>query len=215
MPRLWLIRHGQSEANAGLRSASASDIPLTAIGKQQAEAVAARFHEAPNGIVSSTFTRAVQTSAPTCARFPQSPAERWPIHEFTYLDAAKCKNTTSAERLPLVQAYWAKADADYVDGPGVESFRQFLARVQAELDCVRSRAGFHVLFTHGQFMQGAMWLLGAGPQPAVPERMAPFRTFMEATPVPNGAVLEVELDDGPPRLQPLATDHLRGLSLTF
>ncbi|MBS2028763.1 MAG: histidine phosphatase family protein [Deltaproteobacteria bacterium] len=215
MPRLWLIRHGQSEANAGLRSASASEIPLTALGKQQAQAVAARFHEAPAGIVSSPFTRAVQTSAPTCARFTQSPAERWPIHEFTYLDAAKCHNTTSAERLPMVHAYWAKADPDYVDGPGVESFRQLLARVQAELDRVRARSGFQALFTHGQFMQAAMWLLGAGPQPATAERMAPFRSFMEATPVPNGAVLEVELGAGKPRLQPLATEHLRGLPLTY
>ena len=215
MPRLWLIRHGQSEANAGLRSESASEIPLTSIGKQQAEAVAARFREPPTGIVISPFTRAVQTSAPTCARFPQSPSERWPIHEFTYLDAAKCRNTTSMERLPLVQAYWAKAAPDDIDGPGVESFRAFLARVQASLDRVKTRSGFHAFFTHGQFMQAAMWLLGAGPQPAVPERMAPFRAFMESTPVPNGAVLEVELGDGPPKLQPLATDHLRAIKLTF
>ena len=36
MVRVWLIRHGQSESNAGLPSADWQGIPLTELGHQQA-----------------------------------------------------------------------------------------------------------------------------------------------------------------------------------
>ena len=40
MVRVWLIRHGQSESNAGLPSLDWRNIPLTDLGRQQAERVA-------------------------------------------------------------------------------------------------------------------------------------------------------------------------------
>src|ERR1700729_1492018 len=41
--RVWLIRHGQSESNAGLPSADWQGIPLTELGHQQAERIAGGF----------------------------------------------------------------------------------------------------------------------------------------------------------------------------
>src|SRR3569833_2399445 len=105
MPRVWLIRHGQSEANAGLRSASAAGIPLTALGREQAAAVARGFEEPPEEIAYSTYVRAAQTAEPTRTRFPETRSAAWAVHEFTYLSPERCANTTSAERLPLVQQY--------------------------------------------------------------------------------------------------------------
>lgn len=216
MPRVWLIRHGQSEANAGLRSASASDIPLTELGRQQAGAVAARFGLAPAEIAYSRYTRAAQTAEPTRSRFPGSPASIWAVHEFTYLSPERCANTTWAERVPMVGEYWNRADPDHVDGSGVESFRQFLTRVDETLERLADEAApLFAIFTHGQFMQAAMWRVGPGAGPGAPERMAEFRTFMLANPVPNAAVLELELEGGAARIGRVQTDHLGKLPITF
>ena len=43
MVRVWLIRHGQSESNAGLPSTDWRAIPLTTLGRRQAEHVAGVF----------------------------------------------------------------------------------------------------------------------------------------------------------------------------
>ena len=210
--KLWLVRHGQSEANAGLRSAHAATIPLTALGRTQAEAVARRFPEAPRFIAVSPYTRAQQTAEPTIARFPNATAETWPIEEFTYLAPERCANTTSAERLPMVREFWGRADPDWVDGPGVESFREFFARVREALESARSlEVPFAALFTHGQFLQCAMWQL-AGHTDA--SEMAALRAFMDENPVPNAAVLEVDLARAS-AVGPLSTEHLRPDRLTY
>lgn len=215
MPKVLFIRHGQSEANAGLRSENAATIPLTVLGREQARAIASSFAAAPTHIAFSPYTRAIQTAEPTRLRFHEVASQRWAIQEFTYLSAERCRNTTSAERVPMVQAYWSRADPDAIDGPGVESFRAFIVRVDEALTRARALEGTVALFTHGQFMQAAMWRMGMGPQPARIERMAEFREFMVATPVPNAAILEVELDAQGARIQPLSTAHLGDVTLTF
>jgi probable phosphoglycerate mutase len=68
--RVWLIRHGQSESNAGLPTNGPAVTPLTAIGREQAERVAGAFTEPPALIVASPFIRARQTAEPTRRCFP-------------------------------------------------------------------------------------------------------------------------------------------------
>lgn len=214
MSEVWLIRHGQSEANAGLRSATAAGIPLTALGVKQAQAVAQCFDAPPARIIVSPYLRAVQSAAATEARFPAVPSERWPVQEFTFLAAARCRDTTSAERLPLVQQYWARADPSYRDSPEVETFHELLARVDAALARLRALEGRVAVFTHGQWIQTALWRLGQGPQPSGPGRMAALRAFMHATPIPNGSVLRVALGAGPAQISAPSIEHLRALPIT-
>jgi len=214
MPQVWLIRHGQSEANAGMRSSSAAGIPLTALGVQQAQAVARRFDRAPARIIHSPYTRAGQTSEPTRARFPAVEIACRPVEEFTYLAPVHCRDTTSAERLPLAQAYWARSDPDFVDGEGVESFRMFIARVDAALAWLRGQEGLVPVFTHGQFVQACLWRLG-GAQPIDAAQMSAFRALAHQVPVPNAAVLELWLDATTSRVGALCTDHLGALALTY
>ena len=67
MTRLILIRHGQSEANEQNRFAGQTDVPLTDLGKAQAES-AARYlvaHEKIDKIYSSDLGRAHNTALPT------------------------------------------------------------------------------------------------------------------------------------------------------
>lgn len=58
----------------------------------------------------------------TVAAFPTAPFETWPIQEFTYLEPARCANTTVAQRKEWVEAYWARSDLAFTDGAGAESF---------------------------------------------------------------------------------------------
>ena len=67
MTRLILIRHGQSEANEQNRFAGQTDVPLTDLGRAQAES-AARYlvaHEKIDKIYSSDLRRAHNTALPT------------------------------------------------------------------------------------------------------------------------------------------------------
>ena len=63
--RLVLWRHGQTQWNAESRFQGQSDIPLDAVGEQQAERAALLLTGLrPDGIVSSDLSRAMATAAP-------------------------------------------------------------------------------------------------------------------------------------------------------
>ena len=83
MIRVFLIRHGESESNAGLPSADPGSAPLTPDGHRQARQVARVLADAPALIVTSPYLRARQTAQPTISRFPGAACEEWPVQEFT------------------------------------------------------------------------------------------------------------------------------------
>src|SRR5690349_11191332 len=77
--RLWLVRHGQSAGNVARDAAEAAkhawidiaerdvDVPLSDLGRRQAEALGAWFgalpdDEKPTGILSSPYVRSLQTA---------------------------------------------------------------------------------------------------------------------------------------------------------
>ncbi|NIJ35322.1 histidine phosphatase family protein [Sphingomonas oligoaromativorans] len=155
--RAIFIRHGQSTGNAGQPSSDLALIELTELGWQQAHTVAADWTEAPSLIVTSPYLRTQQTAQPTIARFPDVPVEVWPIEEFTYLQPARWNGTTSAERMPHLERYWAEADPHYWDGEGAESFATLLRRAEAALTRLAALPGdtLAYVFGHGQFIQAA------------------------------------------------------------
>ena len=51
MISIWLIRHGESEANAGLPTSDVALIELTKKGHQEAQKVASAFTQVPSLIV--------------------------------------------------------------------------------------------------------------------------------------------------------------------
>src|SRR5262249_38630953 len=113
---LWLIRHGESEANAGGVTSAFDTIALTPRGLRQAERVALLFPDAPQRIVTSSYLRARQTAELTLRRFPAVSVTQDSVHEFTYLAVSRCQNTTFMDRLPMVQEYWQRLDPGYADG---------------------------------------------------------------------------------------------------
>ncbi len=195
--RATLVRHAQSTGNAGEPTDDLATMPLTALGWQQAVALAASWSRAPSHIVSSPFLRTRQTAEPTRERFADVPHDIWPIEEFTYLEPARWNGTSRVQRLPVVEAYWQRADPDYVDGPGAESFANVMRRAEvtlAQLQQMPPDAEVS-LFTHGQFMQ-ALRQSVLYPQASVAEKMAGFRAFDQRMPVLNCQKLSLTWIDG-------------------
>lgn len=154
-------RHGQSVANAGAATSDPLSVPLTELGRQQAEEVARQWTEVPGLIVVSPAERARATALPTMRRFPTVRVEEWPIQEFTYLAPARCAGTTAEQRRAWVEDYWALADPDRCDGDGAETFNEFLARVDLAVSrlvqFVERSDQAVLLFGHGQFINAMRW----------------------------------------------------------
>lgn len=157
---IWLIRHGESTANAGAVTEDHTIIPLTEKGHNQAKEVSKIIPHTPSQIIISPYLRAVQTALPTLIRFPDVPHQTWEdTREFTYLDPSTCINTSSADRRGRVSAYWEHLDQDYIDGPGAESFSMFITRTKAFIVSLANLPpGLTLVFTHAQFIQAAQAL---------------------------------------------------------
>lgn len=193
MTEFWLIRHGESESNAGLSTGPTADIRLTPRGQAQAQALAAMpIARAPDLIVTSGYRRAVETAAPLRARFPQARSDEWPIHEVVTLSDEHRANTTPAQRRPLVDAYWERCDPEFSDGAGAESFVQVIARAEAfrnRLRTIESDVAFIV--GHGLFTRTLLWLHFANPTILNSRQMQAYRDFIASFHIPNTSVVKV------------------------
>lgn len=193
-----LIRHGESTANAGEASVDHATIPLTLKGIEQAHLVARSFTHAPALIAASPFSRARATAMATVAAFPATPLETWPIQEFTYLEPARCANTTVAQRRAWVEAYWSRSDPAFRDGEGAESFLDFIFRVQSFLDQLAKHPSQDIaVFSHGQFINAVAWRIERMPEVLDEAAMADWRAYEIANHVPNccGYILSKHADD--------------------
>ncbi len=191
MKKLFLIRHGESESNAGGRTDAPHATGITTRGQAQAKTLAESWDQgAPNLIVTSPFVRTKLTAAPFIKRYGYARKEEWPVQEFTQLCPGEWRGTTHAERMPKVEAYWTKSDPRYCDGPGAESVLEMFERVgdmlrraaQAEDDNI-------VVFTHGTFMQAAMWYVLVDKKPSTSDAMQRFFKFSQLVSIDNTAVL--------------------------
>ena len=138
MIRVFLIRHGESESNAGLPSADPGSAPLTPDGHRQARQIARVLADVPALIVTSPYLRARQTAQPTITRFPGAACQEWPVQEFTYLAPLHGRTSTATERQPYIRAYWDQADPGHAS-PGAESFTGLISRTADFLDRLSAR----------------------------------------------------------------------------
>ncbi len=208
--RVWLIRHGESESNAGLITSDTATITLTAQGVAQARSVARLFSDPPGLIVISPYQRTKETARPTIERFPATPVEEWPVHEFTYLSASRCQNTSSFDRKPMAKDYWAQCDPNYADGDDAESLTNFFGRIHSALNALgQIRVESVAVFTHGLFMKGLLWNILTGSLIMNADQMRKFRAFASAVEVPNASAIELKLNNSRPTLfSGILTSHL-------
>jgi 2,3-bisphosphoglycerate-dependent phosphoglycerate mutase len=188
----WLVRHGQSASNAGLPAVGHGEVPLTALGREQAREVARRVDRQPDRLIVSSFLRAQETAAPIRERWPRTPCEVWPIQELTYLSPARCRGTTADVRRPWIETYWRGCDPDYLDGPDAESFRAFMARL-GDFDSRLSalEGDFAIAVGHGQFFRAYLWGRDRGFAVA-PEWMRDYRAAETSQPMANGEIIELK-----------------------
>jgi broad specificity phosphatase PhoE len=197
-----IFRHAQSESNAGLATLHPVTTKLTALGEQQAKALAASFNAAtpPQTIIVTPYHRTGATAAPTLERFAGAKYLVWEGHEFTYLDVTKYDGLTREDRRPAARAYWTRLDPDYVDGVGAESFNHMAQRMRGVLQgFARLPAGYHMSVNHGFTMQ-AMWVMLTQPELEGKALMAAVREYQNQDPVPNVGCMRVIAENGQLRL---------------
>lgn len=210
--RILMVRHGQSLANAGGRPADNISNPLTDLGRVQSKRFAERLDCKPTLFVVSPFLRTQQTAEPMRQRFPDVPVEEWPIQEFTFLEPTRHNNTTEEDRYPYVDSYWQRQDPSSLDGPGAESFHQFLDRARQTAHRLLSLdgGGCIVIFAHGFFMQ-AFRLVLLFPNATDLELMANFQRFHLVNNIQNTDSLEFEIRDG--KIQLVGQTHPTAFTL--
>ena len=159
MKNFVLIRHGQSEDNAGLVSRGLGKTHLTDKGRQQAKFTGEHWREKPDLIVVSPYIRTTQTAEPTMKRYPDVPIETWPIEEFRQLCAARYEGFAMEHRRPLYKAHWETNDPDFKDGNGIgaESVRDLTHRLdELEKRLLESDFSNAYIFCHGFFLRAFM-----------------------------------------------------------
>lgn len=198
MTIVFLIRHGESQSNAGLPTAEPKNVALTPRGYEQARHIGHFLASYPSLdlIVTSPYRRTKQTAESTISMpmFHSIPEEEWDVQEFTYLSSMHQEQSTIEGRRPLVDAYWEQCQPSFVDGPGSESFAQFIDRVHAFI--VRLQGTTYdtiAVFSHEQFITAVLWLIERGSVEMSAQTMREFRDFLNRTPLPNGAIVQVKV----------------------
>lgn len=184
---LYLVRHGQSAANAGEVTHDPASIPLTETGREQARKLAAGLGVQPTAVIVSHYQRAIDTAQPFCQRWGIAAVEHPLLHEFVTLSPAQVNGTTVAARKPLVEAYWEAADPQCRHGDDAESFIGFAARVSAFRETLDTLADGTAIFGHGMWFAMLIWQLqGFGWRDGL--SMRAFRRYQLGLPMPNCAV---------------------------
>jgi alpha-ribazole phosphatase len=184
---LTFIRHGQSIANGGAVTMPHDAIPLSAIGQQQATALAALLNVRPSTVLVSNMIRTHETAAPYCKRHCIVPQINANLDEFSVIDSAFIEGLTGTERKPFVNTYWDSPQPDKRLGENADTFAEFEARVSAFMAGMKDLPDATVIFGHGMWIALMIWrLLGYTAHDA--ESMNAFRRFQLGFPMPNCAI---------------------------
>ena len=195
MKSLTFIRHGESVANAGGVTMPHHIIPLSDLGRLQAQVVAANQLTPPSTILVSSMLRTHETAAPTCERFSLVPQVYSELDEFSVIDPDLIAGMYGPQRKPFVQSYWADADPQRRIGTHADTFEEFVARVIAFTRIMPDLPDATVIFGHGIWLGLLHWLLmGYGIQDG--GDMRAFRKFQLSLPMPNCAAFQLNHVDG-------------------
>lgn len=199
MKTLTFIRHGESTANAGGITMAHDAIPLSALGKVQAQVLATVLDLQPRQIVVSAFLRTQETAQPFCDKVSMSPVIDSALNEFSCIDPALIQGMIGEQRRPIAEAYWQAADPDQRLGEQADTFHEFEQRVAAFIPALDQLPDNTLLFGHGIWFALLTWKL-LGFNARHPQGMKAFRRFRTGFPMPNTAIY---------RLESLAPGHWR------
>lgn len=213
MPLQYLIRHGQSISNSEGRVQGRADVPLSPLGRRQAEALAA-WASGRDRVVevwSSPLVRARQTAAPIAAtlglevRICDALAE---LHAGVFQGHL----WEDLETLfPEAVARWRSGDPDYAI-PGGESRAALADRGRAALETLAAQAaGEMIVVAHGGVLTAALGcLLGPGHPLLAAAAARPFTRL----PALDNASVSLMRWPGPELLAFNETGHLAATATT-
>jgi 2,3-bisphosphoglycerate-dependent phosphoglycerate mutase len=129
---VYLARHGESDWNAANRFQGHMDRPLTELGRQQAEALAAELAEAEalDALYSSPLRRALDTADAVGARLRLDPVADADLREVDVGSWTGLSRAEVQERFPEGFARWLDGGEGWTDG---ESYAEMSGRVLAAL----------------------------------------------------------------------------------
>lgn len=184
MLTIHLVRHGQTDWNAGGRLQGWADVPLNATGLAQAQATAAKLRGAPIGaVICSDLERARQTAAPIAAGAGLLAQIEPALRERSF---GQAEGLTDAEVDELaggqLQQLWLDPDFTF---PGGETRRQTYDRVGGYLAKLLTRppATELALVSHSGALRMANGFLHGVPVESLP----PF-------PIGNGEIVTLTID---------------------
>ncbi|HPH13166.1 MAG TPA: histidine phosphatase family protein [Burkholderiaceae bacterium] len=133
MTELILVRHGETDWNRELRFQGQSDVPLNAVGHEQARRVGVCLAgETVHHLVCSDLTRTRQTAMPAALQLGLDSLPDAALREqnFGVVDGLRIEDIKA--QFPDALQQWVKFQADYSFGGG-ESTRHFHPRVMKAL----------------------------------------------------------------------------------
>ncbi len=192
MKKIYLIRHAQSESNAGQAVRPNHQINITDVGKTQAQELAdwlsANVTEPVTEIFVSQYLRTQQTAQPYLQRTKRTATVIDELHEFNFLDFDTIKDLSFDDIRVIADDFWQQHSAHRASEV-TDSFEHFVARVQkvrAYFDALPD--GTYLVFTHGMWIGMLVWQLLIGDSPRL-YNMKKFREFELATRPKNCEVL--------------------------
>ena len=135
VPKLHLIRHGETDWNRDGRIQGQSDPPLSERGREQARALAERLGAEPIGeLWSSDLRRAVETAEPLAARLGLEVRVSPELRERDFgVNEGRLAAEVAAELGTVAGTAWHGPDDRHPEG---ESLREVYERVAAFLDAL-------------------------------------------------------------------------------
>ncbi len=192
MKKIYLIRHAQSESNAGQAVRPNHAINLTDVGKTQAQELAdwlsANVTEPVTEIFVSQYLRTHQTAQPYLQSTKRTATVIDELHEFNFLDFDTIKDLSFDDIRVIADDFWQQHSAHRASKV-TDSFEHFVARVQkvrAYFDTLPD--GTYLVFTHGMWIGMLIWQMLLGDSPRL-YNMKKFREFELATRPKNCEVL--------------------------
>jgi broad specificity phosphatase PhoE len=151
-PRVFLLRHGETEWSATGQHTGRTDLPLTAEGRRQAKRLGARLAGASFALVLvSPLTRATETARLAGfgdAAEPEPDLMEWDYGAYDSLTTADIRKERPG---------WTPWEGGY---PGGETLEELAARADRVLARIQGVDGDVALFAHGHILRviAARWL---------------------------------------------------------
>lgn len=199
MKHIYLIRHAQSESNAGVAIRPNSQINITNYGKTQAEQLAnwllSNIDKPVNGVFISPYIRTAQTAEPYLTQTKQQATVIDDLYEFNYFDFEHIKELTFTQLVTKADNYWQTEDIDFQDSENTDSYRQFIQRVRNVRQLFQQLPdGCYVIFTHGMWIGMLLWQLLHNDSKRI-ENMHKFRDFELSIRPKNCEVFLLKIND--------------------